>query len=88
MRPLLRLHVEEEFDPPDYPGATCLPVLPHSVAQGSQIAMAPLLEITIPTFNRPDQLRENLPNLCAQVADLEPGLVEIRVIDDASTDTI
>lgn len=45
-----------------------------------------LLEITVPTFNRPDQLRENLPNLCRQAADLADKDVAVRVVDDTSTD--
>lgn len=46
----------------------------------------PLLEITIPTFNRLAQLEENLPAICKQAASLADGLVGVRVINDTSTD--
>ncbi len=46
----------------------------------------PLLTIAIPTFNRHKYLTELLPQLLSQTKEETKGVVEILVIDNASTD--
>ena len=46
----------------------------------------PLLSIAIPSFNRPEALRECLQSLEAELERLPSGVVEICITDDVSTD--
>src|SRR5436853_6336870 len=49
--------------------------------------MNPLLSITIPTFNRASYLRHLLSTLSSQVAEVQPGMVEVFISDNSSTDS-
>ena len=47
---------------------------------------SPLLSIAIPSFNRPERLAALLGSVASEVAACQPGLVEVCITDDASTD--
>jgi hypothetical protein len=47
---------------------------------------APTLTIAIPSFNRPRALAELLESISEEVAACAPGLIEVCITDDASTD--
>ena len=46
----------------------------------------PLLTISIPTWNRADYLKRNLVQLYSEIQSVDPGLVEIIVSDNCSSD--
>lgn len=46
----------------------------------------PLLSICVPTYKKADWVKASLLNTLSQVQAMEPGLVEVVVSDDASTD--
>ena len=46
----------------------------------------PLLTIAIPTFNRAQFLKVALDQLCQELTRVEPGMIEVLICDNASTD--
>ncbi len=56
------------------------------LAAASTDVKRPLLSIAIPSFDRPGPLKSLLESVASEVATCPPGLVEVCITDDASSD--